>query len=111
MKPFRPAVVAQPDRVGLSGPGPSAPNGPAWYRGGLYHDNEPFAVPDLWFNSWFNIQPGPIALFNHARQHGGDAETRPASFLGSIGAWRAAAGAQFQRAALDAPSLARKNST
>src|SRR5690606_35908037 len=28
------------------------PDDPAWYRGGLYHDDMPFHVPSLWFMSW-----------------------------------------------------------
>ena len=58
------------------------PNDPAWYRGGLYHDNEPFTVPAFWFDSWFDISQGPnLALFNHAREHGADAETRDGQFI------------------------------
>lgn len=42
-----------------------------WYEGGLYHDNEDFAVPAFWFNSWFDVSQGPnLALFNHARENG-----------------------------------------
>jgi len=55
---------------------------PAWYRGGLYHDNEPFSVPAFWFNSWFDISQGPnLALFNHAREKGSDAETRDGQYV------------------------------
>lgn len=47
------------------------PDDPAWYRGGLYHDDEPFGVPALWFNSWFDVSQGPnLAVFNHARAKG-----------------------------------------
>ncbi len=57
------------------------PNDAAWYRGGLYHDNEPFSVPAFWFNSWFDISQGPnLALFNHARENGTDAETRDGQY-------------------------------
>lgn len=57
------------------------PNDAAWYRGGLYHDNEPFSVPAFWFNSWFDISQGPnLALFNHARDNGTDAETRDGQY-------------------------------
>ncbi len=58
------------------------PNDAAWYRGGLYHDNEPFSVPAFWFNSWFDISQGPnLALFNHARDNGTDAETRDGQYV------------------------------
>lgn len=46
------------------------PSDPAWFEGGLYHDNEDFAVPAFWFNSWFDVSQGPnIALFQHARKN------------------------------------------
>ncbi|HKJ92136.1 MAG TPA: CocE/NonD family hydrolase [Longimicrobiales bacterium] len=44
------------------------PDDPAWYRGGLYHDDMPFNVPGLWFMSWYDVSIGPnLAMFNHAR--------------------------------------------
>lgn len=44
------------------------PDDPAWYEGGLYHDDEDFGVPAFWFNSWFDVSQGPnLALFNHVR--------------------------------------------
>jgi putative CocE/NonD family hydrolase len=53
------------------------PNDPAWYRGGLYHDDEPFGVPSFWFMSWYDVSIGPnLAIFNHVRENGVDAETR-----------------------------------
>lgn len=53
------------------------PDDPAWYRGGLYHDDEPFGVPSLWFMSWYDVSIGPnLAIFNHVRDNGIDAETR-----------------------------------
>jgi putative CocE/NonD family hydrolase len=58
------------------------PNDPAWYEGGLYHDDEPIAVPALWFNSWFDVSQGPnLALFNHAREHGTTAQVRDGQYL------------------------------
>ncbi len=58
-----------------------APNDPAWYRGGLYHDDEPFGVPSFWFMSWYDVSVGPnLALFNHVRESGIDAETRDNQF-------------------------------
>jgi len=57
------------------------PDDPAWYRGGLYHDHEPFGVPSLWFMSWYDVSVGPnLALFNHVRENGLDAETRENQF-------------------------------
>lgn len=50
------------------------PNDPAWYEGGLYHDNEDFKVPAFWFNSWFDVSQGlNLALFNYVRK------TRPSA--------------------------------
>jgi putative CocE/NonD family hydrolase len=44
------------------------PNDPAWYRGGLAHDDKPINVPGLWFMSWYDVSVGPnLALYNHAR--------------------------------------------
>jgi hypothetical protein len=46
------------------------PNDPAWYRGGLYHDDMPLNVPGLWFMSWYDVSVGPnLALYNHVRAH------------------------------------------
>lgn len=48
-----------------------------WHEGGLYHDNEGWGVPALWFNTWYDVSMGPnMALFNHARKAGADAEVR-----------------------------------
>ncbi len=45
------------------------PNDPAWYQGGLYHDNMPLNVPGLWFMSWYDVSVGPnLALYNHVRK-------------------------------------------
>jgi hypothetical protein len=57
------------------------PDDPAWYRGGLYHDDEPFGVPSFWFMSWYDVSIGPnLAIFNHVRENGIDAETRDNQF-------------------------------
>ena len=46
-----------------------APNDPAWYKGGLYHDDMPLSVPGLWFMSWYDVSVGPnLALYNRARE-------------------------------------------
>src|SRR4029453_223747 len=45
-----------------------APNDPAWYRGGLYHDDQKLNVPGVWFMSWYDVSVGPnLALYNHVR--------------------------------------------
>jgi hypothetical protein len=46
-----------------------APNDPAWYKGGLWHDNMPLNVPGLWFMSWYDVSVGPnLEMFNHVRK-------------------------------------------
>jgi putative CocE/NonD family hydrolase len=45
------------------------PNDPAWYKGGLFHDDQFLNVPGLWFMSWYDVSVGPnLALYNHARK-------------------------------------------
>ena len=58
------------------------PDDPAWYRGGLYHDSEPFGVPSLWLNSWYDVSIGPnLALFNHVTNHAADPEVAGNQFV------------------------------
>ncbi len=46
-----------------------SPNDPAWYRGGLWHDNMPINLPGLWFMSWYDVSVGPnLAAYNHVRK-------------------------------------------
>jgi putative CocE/NonD family hydrolase len=46
------------------------PNDPAWYKGGLWHDNMPLNVPGLWYMSWYDVSVGPnLAMYNHVRKH------------------------------------------
>ena len=46
-----------------------APNDPAWYRGGLWHDDMPVNVPGFWFMSWYDVSVGPnLAAYNHVRR-------------------------------------------
>ena len=46
-----------------------APNDPAWYKGGLWHDNMKINVPGFWFMSWYDVSVGPnLAAFNHVRK-------------------------------------------
>ncbi len=45
------------------------PNDPAWYQGGLYHDDMTINVPGLWFMSWYDVSVGPnLAVFNQVRK-------------------------------------------
>ena len=49
------------------------PGDPAWTKGGLYHDSEPFRVPALWVNSWYDLSVGPnLALYEHVRAKADD---------------------------------------
>jgi putative CocE/NonD family hydrolase len=45
------------------------PNDPAWYKGGLWHDNMPVNVPGFWFMSWYDVSVGPnLAAYNYVRR-------------------------------------------
>ncbi len=45
------------------------PNDPAWYKGGLFHDDMKINIPGLWFMSWYDVSVGPnLALYNHVRK-------------------------------------------
>jgi putative CocE/NonD family hydrolase len=45
------------------------PNDPAWYKGGLFHDDMKINVPGLWFMSWYDVSVGPnLATYNHVRK-------------------------------------------
>ena len=45
------------------------PNDPAWYKGGLWHDNMRVNIPGFWFMSWYDVSIGPnLAAFNHVRK-------------------------------------------
>jgi putative CocE/NonD family hydrolase len=45
------------------------PDDPAWYRGGLFHDNMRINVPGLWFMSWYDVSIGPnLATYNLVRK-------------------------------------------
>ena len=49
------------------------PNDPAWFKGGLWHENMPIEVPGYWFVSWYDVSAGPnIELFNHVRNSAKD---------------------------------------
>ena len=46
-----------------------APNDPAWYKGGLFHDNMKINIPGFWFMSWYDVSVGPnLAAYNHVRK-------------------------------------------
>jgi putative CocE/NonD family hydrolase len=46
------------------------PNDPAWYRGGLWHDDKPINVPGFWFMSWYDVSVGPnLATYNFVRKN------------------------------------------
>ena len=58
------------------------PNDPAWYQGGLYHDNMPFDVPTFWFTSWYDVSISPnLALFNHVRANATTPAVRDQQYL------------------------------
>jgi putative CocE/NonD family hydrolase len=45
------------------------PNAPAWYKGGLWHDNMRINIPGFWFMSWYDVSIGPnLAAYNHVRK-------------------------------------------
>jgi predicted acyl esterase len=45
------------------------PNDPAWYKGGLWHENMRINIPGLWQMSWYDVSVGPnIEAFNHVRK-------------------------------------------
>ncbi len=45
------------------------PNDPAWYRGGLWHDDKTINVPGFWFMSWYDVSIGPnLAAYNFVRR-------------------------------------------
>ncbi|HVP00092.1 MAG TPA: CocE/NonD family hydrolase [Bryobacteraceae bacterium] len=47
-----------------------APNDPAWYKGGLWHENHVINVPGFWFMSWYDVSVGPnLAAYNSTRKN------------------------------------------
>jgi uncharacterized protein len=45
------------------------PNDPAWYRGGLWHDDMKINIPGFWFMSWYDVSIGPnLAAYNFVRR-------------------------------------------
>ena len=46
------------------------PNDPAWYKGGLWHDDKIINVPGFWFMSWYDVSVGPnLAAYNFVRKN------------------------------------------
>jgi uncharacterized protein len=46
------------------------PDDPAWYKGGLWHDNMMINVPGFWFMSWYDVSVGPnLAAYNSVRKN------------------------------------------
>jgi putative CocE/NonD family hydrolase len=47
-----------------------APDDPAWYKGGLWHDNMMINIPGFWFMSWYDVSVGPnLAAYNFVRKN------------------------------------------
>ena len=58
------------------------PNDPAWYKGGLYHDDMDFGAPALWLISWFDISVSPnLALVDYVRRTAKDPEVAANQFV------------------------------
>jgi putative CocE/NonD family hydrolase len=64
-----------------------APNDPAWYKGGLWHDDMKLDVPGLWFMSWYDVSVGPnLAMYNHVRKHAkGDVGSQQWAIIAPVG--------------------------
>lgn len=64
-----------------------APNDPAWYRGGLYHDNMRINIPGLWYMSWYDVSVGPnLEMYNHVRRTAeGDAANQQWAIIAPVG--------------------------
>ena len=58
------------------------PNDPAWYEGGIYHDDKEIGVPGFWFASWYDVSITPnLAFFNHVRENTEDESVRDNQYL------------------------------
>ena len=64
-----------------------APNDPAWYKGGLFHDNMRIDIPGLWFMSWYDVSVGPnLEMFNLVRRTArGDAKNQQWAIIAPVG--------------------------
>lgn len=65
-----PGIFADPEPVPTGGRMiQRTPNDPAWYKGGLFHDDMKINVPGLWFMSWYDVSVGPnLATYNYVRR-------------------------------------------
>ena len=63
-----------------------APNDPAWYKGGLWHDDMPINIPGLWYMSWYDVSVGPnLAAFTHVRKTAkGDAANQQGAVIAPV---------------------------
>ncbi|MFZ1806286.1 MAG: CocE/NonD family hydrolase, partial [Cyclobacteriaceae bacterium] len=58
------------------------PNDPAWFEGGLYHDDKSINVPGFWFVSWYDVSSSPnLTLFNHVRSNATSPEVADNQYL------------------------------
>ncbi len=58
------------------------PNDPAWFEGGLYHDDMVIDIPAFWFASWYDVSISPnLALYNHVRNNAEDPKVRDNQYL------------------------------
>ncbi|MBI4419877.1 MAG: CocE/NonD family hydrolase, partial [Gemmatimonadetes bacterium] len=64
-----------------------APNDPAWYRGGLFHDNMRINVPGLWYMSWYDVSVGPnLEMYNLVRKTArGEAANQQWAIIAPVG--------------------------
>ncbi|MDQ3516561.1 MAG: CocE/NonD family hydrolase, partial [Gemmatimonadota bacterium] len=64
-----------------------APNDPAWYRGGLFHDNMRINIPGLWYMSWYDVSVGPnLEMYNLVRSTAeGDARNQQWAIIAPVG--------------------------
>jgi hypothetical protein len=63
------------------------PNDPAWYRGGLFHDDKRINVPGLWFMSYYDIAIAPnLELYNFVRRTAkGEAANQQWAIIAPVG--------------------------
>jgi len=58
------------------------PNDPAWYEGGIFHEEMDLGVPAMWVVTWFDVSSSPnLAMYNHVREKSTDPEVRDNQYL------------------------------
>lgn len=58
------------------------PNDPAWFNGGIWHEEMEIGVPSYWFASWYDVSTAPnIELYNHVSQNTKDPAIRDNQYL------------------------------